>query len=447
MVNPEARTCAVASFLRQVGYEVAAATDAFQGLELVGEFAPHLVLTSLRLAGLDGLTLMDKIHAARPEARVVVITAHGSVDVAVDAIQRGAADFLEKPIDLQALQRKVRDLLSQRHFQDRAFPAPGSVERVAASLAIVAGHPSIRAVLHRAERVAGTRATVLLSGESGTGKGLFASAIHQMSGRQGRFVDLSCAALTESLLEAELFGHERGAFTGAKSRREGRFMHADGGTLYLDEIAETSPATQVKLLRFLQDRRFERVGGNATLEVDVRLVAATNRDLEAEVAAGRFREDLYYRLQVFCIHLPPLRERRSDIPALAALFLARFGGEHGRPAESFSRQTMERLQAYRWPGNVRELAHAVEHAVIMAQESSIKPEALPRSLIDPHQDPLDVTIPGSSLADIERAAILMTTMAVSGRVSEAAAMLGISRSKIYYRLREYGMFPQPAADR
>jgi two-component system, NtrC family, response regulator AtoC len=322
---------------------------------------------------------------------------------------------------------------------------PEGLAGAAAALGLVGDHPSMRAVLNRAEQVAASRATVLLTGESGTGKGLLAETIHRLSGRaNGPFVELSCAALSESLLESELFGHERGAFTGAISRHEGRFKRAAGGTLLLDEIASYPLSTQVKLLHFLQTRRFERVGGSQTLTVDVRLVAATNKDLRTEVAEGRFREDLFYRLNVFRIDLPPLRVRRSDVPALAETFLARFAAENERRLDGFSREALERLLLYNWPGNVRELEHAVEHAAIMARGRLVMPEDLPETVAGASYDPLEVVIPGSTLAEIERAAILKSVMAVGGRATEAAAMLGISKSKIYYRLRDYGSHPQPA---
>ncbi len=327
----------------------------------------------------------------------------------------------------------------------RGAPPPGAADRAgsaagaAAAFGIVGEHPSMRAVLQRAEMVAPSRTTVLVTGESGTGKGLIAETIHRMSGRRrAPFVELVCAALSESLLESELFGHEKGAFTGAVSRREGRFMHAEGGTLYLDEIAAAPLTTQVKLLRFLQTRRFERVGGNETLTVDIRLIAATNRDLGEEVAAGRFREDLFYRLNVYRVDLPPLRHRRSDIPALAATFLARFAAENERTIEGFSPEALERLLVHDWPGNVRELEHAVEHAAIVARGRQVMPHDLPESVVQARRDPLEVSIPGSTLAEIERAAILKSVIAAGGCAAAAAAMLGISKSKMYYRLRDYG---------
>ena len=440
VVDDEPRACsALAGLLRRQGYEVATAENAFQGLDLVGKLRPGVVLTDLRMPGLDGLAFLDNVRAAAPATRVVVMTAYGSVDAAVDAMKRGADDFVEKPIDVEALCHTLEGAMERAALLGEAQAEPAGDAGAAAAFGVVGDHPSMRAAFHRAEQVAASRSTVLLTGESGTGKNLLAETIHRMSGRaQGPLVELSCAALSESLLESELFGHERGAFTGAVARREGRFMHAAGGTLYLDEIGLSPLSMQVKLLRFLQTRRFERVGGNETLTVDARLIAATNEDLRQAVAAGRFRQDLFYRLNVFGIHLPPLRLRRSDIPALAETFLERFAAENGRPLVGFSREALERLVMHDWPGNVRELEHAVEHAAIVASGPLVMPHDLPDSVGRPPHDSLEVTIPGSTLAEIERAAILKSVMAVGGKATVAAAMLGISKGKIYSRLRDYG---------
>jgi DNA-binding NtrC family response regulator len=440
VVDDEPRACsALQGLLRQQGYEVATAGNAFQGLELLGEFRPQVVLTDLRMPGLDGLAFLDSVRAAAPGTRIILMTGFGSVDVAVDAMKRGADDVLEKPLDSQALWRSLHSSMERALLLEESCVRNPRGDGAAAALGVVGDHPSMRAVLDRAAQVAPSRATVLVTGESGTGKGLLAQTIHRLSRRgKGPFVELSCAALSESLLESELFGHERGAFTGAVSRHEGRFKRAAGGTLLLDEIGSYPLSTQVKLLSFLQTRRFERVGGSETLTVDVRLVAATNKDLRTEVAAGRFREDLFYRLDVFRIDLPPLRARRSDIPALAETFLARFAAENERRLDGFSREALERLLLYNWPGNVRELEHAVEHAAIMARGRQVMPEDLPETVAGASYDPMEVAIPGSTLAEIERAAILKSVKAVGGRATEAAAMLGISKSKIYYRLRDYG---------
>jgi DNA-binding NtrC family response regulator len=288
--------------------------------------------------------------------------------------------------------------------------------------------------------VAPSRATVLVHGESGTGKELIASAIHQSSPRkQQPFVRLNCAALAENLLESELFGHEKGAFTGAHARREGRFKQADGGTLFLDEISEVPAPMQVKLLRFLQERQFERVGGNETLSVDVRIVAATNRDLRELVKLGSFREDLFYRLNVVQIDVPPLRVRKSDIPTLAMHFLRRFADENGRDISGFTHDALRAMLAYPWPGNVRELENAIERAVVMCSEASIGPELLPGHGGGESTLEMGVLVPGITLEELERLAILQALEAASGSTAKAAEMLGVSRRKVQYRLKEWGL--------
>jgi len=285
---------------------------------------------------------------------------------------------------------------------------------------------------------------VLLTGESGTGKELVAAAIHERSSRaRGPFVKLHCAALAESLLESELFGHERGAFTGAVGRRDGRFFLADGGTLFLDEIGEISPSLQVKLLRFLQEHEFERVGGDQTIRVDVRVIAATNRNLSEEVARGRFREDLYYRLNVVNVELPPLRERRADIPALGRFFLERFAGENGKALEGFAPETVDLLLSHEWPGNVRELENAIERAVVMAPGPQIEPRHLPPAVRPSVKAASSLPpVPGSTLADLEKYAILETLASVGGSTSKAADILGISVRTIQYRLHQYNAAPR-----
>jgi DNA-binding NtrC family response regulator len=443
VVDDEPAACArVEDLLRHDGYDVATARNAIRGLDLLGRVRPEVVVTELRIPGLDGFAFMERARRVAPWTRILVLTAFGSVGAAVDAMRCGADDFMEKPVDETTLRRALRRSMERasRLPEARSGSEPGA--GISDCRGVVADHPSMRSVLQRAEQVAASRATVLLTGESGTGKGLMAETIHRMSCRaRGPFVELTCAALSDSLLDSELFGHEKGAFTGAVCRHEGRFMHAKGGTLFLDEIGSCPLATQVKLLRFLQTRRFERVGGNDTLSVDVRLVAATKRDLKAEVAKARFREDLYYRLNVVHVRLPPLRHRRSDVPALAEIFLARYAAENRRRLDGFSRDALDRLLAYSWPGNVRELEHAVEHAVVMARGRRIEAHDLPEPVVRPPRDRLEVAIPGSTLAEIERSAILKSLMAVGGKATQAAAMLGISKSKIYYRLRDYGCGP------
>jgi two-component system response regulator HydG len=303
---------------------------------------------------------------------------------------------------------------------------------------IIGTSPAMQEVFDVIEQVARSKATVLVTGESGTGKELVAQAIHENSPRSGApFVKLHCAALAETILESELFGHEKGAFTGAAARREGRFKQADGGTLFLDEIGEISPAIQVKLLRFLQERTFERVGGNEVLKVDVRVIAATNRDLPAEIAAGKFREDLYYRLNVVNVEMPPLRARPSDLLPLATHFLQRFAKENGKAIVAFDDDAVERITAYRWPGNVRELENVIERAVVLCDGPKLTAKHLPAGVGALPRGAL--RIPGSTLAEVERHLILATLEACGGRTSQAAQMLDISVRKIQYKLHEYGV--------
>jgi len=341
------------------GHEVTAAADA---TDAVGRLSDgegfDLVLTDLRLPGGDGLDVVRASRRSSPSTPVVVMTAFGSVATAVEAMKLGAADFLEKPVELPALFALTAELLGGDRDEE-SFEAPGVAP-------IVGRHPRLRSALRLLERVAPSESTVLLLGESGTGKELFAQALHALSSRSsGPFVALNCAAIPESLVESELFGHERGAFTGADRRRIGRFEAARGGTLFLDEIGELPLGVQAKVLRVLDDGRFERVGGGETLSADARLVAATNRDLGEMVESGRFRSDLLYRLEVFPIALASLAERRSDVPLLARHLLDRIAARHGVPAPELTASALERLQEMRWPGNVRQLANALERAVIL----------------------------------------------------------------------------------
>ena len=448
MVDDEvnART-ALAELLRDEGYEVETAADAFKALGKYETFSPHVVVTDLKMPGMDGIELVKKIRAMEDAAAVVVMTAFGAVASAVDAMRSGAAEYLTKPLNFdellvvldkvfenQALRRETRQL--RLRVRDRVAPSN-----------IVGVSPPMQRVFEVVDQVAPSRATVMISGESGTGKELVANAIHQRSPRvSGPFIKLHCAALAESLLESELFGHEKGSFTGAVARKDGRFSLADGGTLFLDEIGEISPSIQVKLLRFLQEHEFERVGGTQTLRVDVRVIAATNRNLVEEVAKGRFREDLYYRLNVVALEMPPLRDRRSDIPALAKFFLDRYTKENAKQIEGFAPETMELLIAYDWPGNVRELENAIERAVVLTTGSVIEARFLPPN-VRPRLTPAGMpVIPGATLGDIERYAILETLKATGGSTSKAAELLGISVRTIQYRLHQYNEAPRSDVD-
>jgi DNA-binding NtrC family response regulator len=438
--DANART-ALASLLRDEGYAIETAADGFKALPKLEELAPHLLLTDLKMPGMDGLELMRKAREIDPELVVVLMTASGGVETAVDAMRRGAADYLTKPVNVDELVIVLDRALERRKLIEETSHLRDRLSQRNRIESIVGSSPPMLKVFEMIQQVAPSRASVLITGESGTGKELVASAIHEHSKRcTGPFVKLHCAALAETLLESELFGHERGSFTGASNQREGRFEHADGGTLFLDEIGEISPAIQVKLLRFLQEREFERVGGNKTMRVDVRIVAATNRDLPQLVKDGKFREDLFYRLNVVAIETPPLRARPSDVPLLAMKFLQKYAAENERTLQGFSHEALATLTHYGWPGNVRELENTVERAVVICRGTEIgladlSPNVTAQAGRASNGMP---QVPGATLAELERFAILRTLEHTGGSTSRAAEMLGISARTIQYRLHEYG---------
>jgi two-component system response regulator HydG len=427
--------------LEQEGYLVDLAADGQEALTQILESPPALVISDLKMPNMDGMELLKQLRERSVEVPVVVATAFGEVSTAVSAMRAGAEDYLTKPIDFDALLLVVERTLAREELKSeaenlrrqlRARDKEGLEGLLGASAAMQRVYQMVR-------QVAGARATVLITGESGTGKGEVARAVHQLSPRANApFVTLQCAALAESLLESELFGHEKGAFTGADKRRIGRFEQADGGTLFLDEIGEIPAATQIKLLRVLQERTFERVGGNETLKVDVRVVAATNKNLAEEVRERRFREDLYYRLNVVHIDMPPLRQRGNDVVLLAEHFLRRFARENNRRIDGFSDGARAKLVAHRWPGNVRELENAIERAVVFTEGESVEAEALPFDAA-PATIEGGPRIPGATMAELEKHAILTTLEAVGGSTSRAAEMLDISARTIQYRLHEYGL--------
>ena len=443
---------ALSELLRDEGYTVETAADGFKALPKLEEFAPDVVLTDLKMPGLDGIDLMRRAHADDPDRVVVLMTAYGAVETAVSAMLLGAADYLTKPVNIDELSVVLERLLEGRRLRAEARLLRRRVAAKSHLDNIVGSSPAMRAVFETVLQVAPSRASVLITGESGTGKELVAAALHQHSSRAtGPFVKLHCAALAETLLESELFGHERGAFTGAAARRDGRFMQANGGTLFLDEIGEVSAAIQIKLLRFLQEREFERVGGNQTVKVDVRVIAATNRDLRREVEEGRFREDLYYRLNVVAIETPPLRTRQDDVLLLASHFLQRFCEENGKVIHGFSEAAVQRLTRHAWPGNVRELENAIERAVVVCRGDEIGVDDLPATLgavgaCAAPQEGAAPAIPGATLAELERYAILKTLEACGGSTSRAADILGISTRKIQYKLQEYQGKPRRPGD-
>jgi len=429
---------ALAELLEDDGYETETAADGEKALAMLERFRPNVVLTDLKMPNLDGIGLIERGRPRAPATAFIVMTAFGSIENAVEAIKMGADNYLTKPLDLAAVSALVDRAMEKSLLVSETVELRRRLDERFSFDRILGVHPSMQRLLKTVAQVAASRATVLVHGESGTGKELIAAAIHQNSPRRSKpFVKLNCAALAETLLESELFGHERGAFTGATGRREGRFMKADGGTLFLDEVSEIPLAVQVKLLRFLQEREFERVGGNETLRVDVRVVAATNRVLEERVESGEFREDLFYRLNVVQLDVPPLRARRSDIPILAEHFLGKFAEENGRALAGFTDDALLALRLYPWPGNVRELENAIERAVVLTEGTRIEAVNLPSAQGQGDQQDLGVMIPGIRLEELERMAIERTMDAVGGSTSKAAEILGISRRKIQYRLKEW----------
>ncbi len=423
--------------LEQSGFEVMTAADGAEALEIIATTPPEVVVTDLRMPRIDGLELLRRARLAMEDLPIIVVTAFGAIDSAIHAMRAGAEDYLEKPVQIEELEVVLDRALRNRRVRSEVRSLRARVEDRLRPANLIGESPAMQAVFKIVAQVGPTRASVLISGESGTGKELIAQAIHNSSPRkQGPFVKLHCAALAETLLESELFGHERGSFTGAQGRREGRFKQADGGTLFLDEIGEIPPSLQVKLLRFLQERTFERVGSNETVKVDVRVIAATNRNLADEVREGRFREDLFYRLNVVSVEMPPLRVRPSDLLLLAEHFLRKYASENGKAITGLTPEAARKLCEYTWPGNVRELENVIERAVVLCEGPQITQASLPASLSSTSSS---VRIPGSSFAEIEKHAILSTLEAVGWSTTKAARMLDISVRTIQYRLHQYGL--------
>ena len=437
--EPNARA-ALRTILGEEGFAVSEASDGVEALEKLRVENVDVVLADIRMHRMDGVTLVRTARQEGIPALFVMMTAFASIETAVEAMRAGAENFLVKPLEPSTVLVVLEKVLEKQRLSRDAEQLKDRVRQRYRFESMIGDSPALQAVFEVVKRAAPTKATVLLLGESGTGKELVAQAIHQESSRHDRpFIKVACAALSESLLESELFGHERGSFTGAVGRREGRFELADGGTLFLDEIGEIPASVQVKLLRALQQREFERVGGTETLKVDVRVVAATNRGLAAEVAAGRFREDLYYRLNVVAVTLPPLRTRKGDIPALVSHFIQKFDQAYEKSVRGLLPGTLNALIRYDWPGNVRELENVIERAVVLSTGPLLTSEELPPALSGPGPGLARPggLIPGATIRQLEREAILRTLEVVDGSTTRAAAMLGISPRKIQYRLKEY----------
>jgi two-component system, NtrC family, response regulator len=435
------------ALLGEESYEVLTAPGGQEALKLATNNDVDLVLTDMKMPKMNGIELLGEVKRLYPDLPVIMMTAFGTVEKAVAAMKAGAFDYILKPFKNEELLVTIARALEHHRLVQQNRMLLQDLDKKYGAPNIVGESKAMREILALVKRVANSRATVMISGESGTGKELVARAIHQQSPRAGKnFVSVNCAALTETLLESELFGHERGAFTHAVSMRKGRFELADGGTLFLDEVAEMSPALQVKLLRVLQEMEFERVGGNKTIKVDVRLVAATNRDLKEEVEEGRFREDLYYRLNVVHLHIPSLRERHEDIPPLATHFLRKYTQENARGEVHLSPEAMKLLLHYAWPGNVRELENVMERAVILCSQNLITVNDFPRELggesVDPSRLNIDRFIPlqtplTEALEQIEEQ-MIRRALEQSGQVQvRAAELLGITKSLLQYKLKKY----------
>ena len=430
---------ALSQILEEDGYDVLTASDGYRAMDVITHELPDLVLADIKMPGMSGIELLSQARHRGFDTPFLMMTAYGTVETAVEAMKKGAENYLTKPIDIRKLESHIKKILSHRNFLEETKELREKLRTKYKFRNMVGNSPQMQSIFKTIEQVASSRATVLITGESGTGKELIASAIHQNGPRSDKpYVKVSCSAFSENLVESELFGHEKGAFTGALYERHGRFETANGGTLFLDEFGEISPAIQVKLLGFLQDREFERVGGNKRIKVDVRLIVATNKDLEEAVAQGTFRQDLYYRFNVVRIKMPALRERISDVPLFVKHFIAKYAEENNKHIEGISDEALAALMSYSWPGNVRELENMIERAVVLCNKKTIGRSHF-RFLANPHEagDEYVPPIPGSSLEKIEEYAIKKTLEASNGNRSRAANILKISLRKIQYKLREF----------
>jgi len=451
VVDDDAESCqAVAEALRAEGYTVATAEGGRAALTLAKEQVYDVVVSDIRMPDLDGMALLHGLREAVPDASVILMTAFGTVEAALGAIKEGAYDYVSKPLHIDELLFTVRRAIEQRRLVRENQRFRETLQDRYHLGNIVGVSPRMLAVFKLIARVAPTRSTVLITGESGTGKEVVARVLHYNgSSRVGPFVTIDCAGLAESLLESELFGHVRGAFTGAVTARRGLFETGHGGTVFLDEVGDVGPNVQAKLLRVLELQEIKPVGGNESIRIDVRLVAATNRDLQALVRQGRFREDLFYRLNVVSIHLPPLRERREDIPALARHFLQKYGEANGKAIGGIAPETMARLEAYSWPGNVRELENAIERAVAVSSHPILLPDDLPLHLASPAAPAVAAEAPGPleflTLDALTRRHIARVLAAVGGNKKRAAEILGVDRRTLYRMLERYALLSPEAS--
>jgi DNA-binding NtrC family response regulator len=446
VVDDERGLCAgVQEALRREGYQVDAANAGRQALELLGRRLYNLVLTDVRMPEMTGLQLLQEARRASRDTLFILMTAYGTVPSAVEALKEGAYDYLTKPLDMQRLRALVLKALEFQSVVSENSELRLRLQKRSEPSLLLGDSEAIRRVIRLADEVARSEITVLIEGESGTGKEIVARTIHAKSARAERpFIFVNCAALPEQLLEAELFGHAKGAFTGAVASKAGRFQLADGGTLFLDEIGDLAPKGQGDILRVLEDGCFRMVGGTDLVRVNVRVIAATNKRLQEAVAAGKFREDLFYRLHIVPITVPPLRERAEDIPLLVEEFLAQFSAKHKRRPKHLSGEAMQLCQRFPWPGNVRQLRNVIERVVLTCPESEVGSDALPDFLRahDRHAASFSIR-PGMTLAEVEKLLIRQTLTKETSNREAAARMLGISRRTLQYKLKQYGLLDEP----
>ncbi len=423
------------SWFRKDGHQVAVAENATEALKTMQDCRYEVILLDIKMPGMDGMKLQEHIHRIDPQVAVIMMTAFASVDTAVRALKQGAFDYVTKPIDPDELSHLVLRAMEQRRLKEENQQLRETIDDLVSVDTIVGESPPMQKVMELVEHVAKTDATVMILGESGTGKEVIARAIHANSKRRYfPIVAVNCGALPESLLESELFGHEKGAFTGAQYRRKGKIEMADGGTLFLDEVGAIDSKTQIDLLRVLETKELTRLGGMRPIKVDFRVICATNENLDAAMRDGRFREDFFYRVNVFTIELPPLRERQSDIPALASHFLDHFARQMDKRVTEISPEAMELLTTYHWPGNVRELSNAIERAMVVGKPPAIRPEDLPlsRAVAAGHAA-------GASLAEVEERHIAAVLEQAEGNVTRAAEILKVDRVTVYNKIKKYGL--------
>ena len=435
--------------LLKYDYDVSIAEDGFRAINLIKKNNYDIVLSDLKMpGGVDGMEVLNAALAKKNPATCIILTAYGSIETAVAAMRAGAFDFISKPVNLDQLEMVIRRAVEARKLRRENIELKKRLDQKFGFDQIIGNSAPMHEVFEIVKQVAPAKTTVLITGESGTGKELIAQSIHQLSGRSGSFIAVNCSALPANLLESELFGHEKGAFTGASERKKGRFELADGGTLFLDEIGEIDLTVQVKLLRVLESRTFERIGGVESIKTSARILTATNKNLRKLVEEGKFREDLYYRLDVVSVHLPPLRERTEDIPLIIQHFIDEFSTESGIKKE-ISEKTINILCSYSWPGNVRELKNCIERMFVLSREAVIQPSSIPPHImeqVEPNYNSRVLSTNSLNLQDNERHLIIKALEETSGNKSKAAEILGISRRTLHRKLKEYDLSNIEAAD-